>query len=512
MASPDRPPLPGAEALYEHAACGLLLTDRDGTIRRVNQTFCDWVGMERADLLERCRFQDLLTMGGRIFHQTHWAPLLQMQGSVAEVKIDLTHRDGHPVPALLNAVGRDYGGVMFHELAVVAAHDRHAYERELVRTRQRAEQLAQQQGHAQQALALADAQLRLALETADLHVWEVDPATGHRTYAPSVALLLGMDRPQAVTAEQYLGAIDPRDLPAAQAAFSQVMQSSAEVYRSTYRIHGIDGMQRTVRATARALVGDSGRVERITGLIQDITDLSRQRAVAEDRALFAEQMMGIVSHDLRNPLQTILLGSELLEGVCREPRQKTTAGHVKRAAGRAQRMIGDLLDFTMARIGSGLSLAVRSVDVHAVIAEQVNELSLAYPGVLLRHVAEGEGMCQVDADRLCQLVGNLVANATSYGTPGTAVTVTSAVGPENVRISVHNTGPVIPPELLPALFKPMVRGVESTDGLRSVGLGLYIVNEIVIAHHGRMQVTSSAAEGTTFTAILPRQPPEVNPA
>ena len=77
------------EALYENAACGLLVTSLDGTLRRANRTFCRWIGYESSELIDgRRRFADLLTMGGRIFHQTHWAPLLQIQGSVAEVKLD----------------------------------------------------------------------------------------------------------------------------------------------------------------------------------------------------------------------------------------------------------------------------------------------------------------------------------------------------------------------------------------------------------------------------------------
>jgi PAS domain S-box-containing protein len=97
MQSTDRH-LPLADALFEHAACGLVVTDTDGRIVRANATFCEWIGYGAAELTSGISLQDLLTTGGKVFYQTHWAPLLQMQGSVAEVKLSMLHRDGHTVP------------------------------------------------------------------------------------------------------------------------------------------------------------------------------------------------------------------------------------------------------------------------------------------------------------------------------------------------------------------------------------------------------------------------------
>src|ERR1700709_1729000 len=105
----DQRPLPSIPDAFEGAPCGLLATTVDGMIVRVNSTFCGWVGYEAHDLLEKRRIQDLLTIGGKVFHQTHWAPLLQMQRSVAEVKGDIIHREGRTVPMLINAARRRHG-------------------------------------------------------------------------------------------------------------------------------------------------------------------------------------------------------------------------------------------------------------------------------------------------------------------------------------------------------------------------------------------------------------------
>jgi PAS domain S-box-containing protein len=134
-----------AEDLYEHAPCGYLSTLPGGTIVKVNQTFLTWTGYERQNLLGRKRFQELLTPGGRIYHETHYAPLLQMQGTVREIAVDLVCANGQRLPALINSVLRrdSAGQPVLARTTVFNATDRKEYERELLRERQRAEKAAQ---------------------------------------------------------------------------------------------------------------------------------------------------------------------------------------------------------------------------------------------------------------------------------------------------------------------------------------------------------------------------------
>ncbi len=368
-------------------ACGLVLTDPDGLIRRANHAFCAWLGYEREQLVGKLRLQDLLTIGGKIFHQTHWLPLLKMQGSIAEVKLDLVHRDGRASPVVINAVSREHSGVAYHEVAVFVAEDRHRYERELMVARKRAEELLATHLASQEALALADARLRIA---------------------------------------------------------------------------------------------------------------------AEDRARFAEQMIGIVSHDLRNPLTAIKMGMNIL-GTEELPAAKRNriAGHIDASVDRARRLVDDLLDFTQAKIGAGLSVSLRQVDLHEIVADAVSELRLAFPGRTFVHVQHGDGDAQADADRIAQLLGNLAANAVAYGAVDTPVTVTSRTGAGTFSLDVHNAGTPIPAEMLPVIFEPMTRGTVAGTSLRSVGLGLFIVREIVHAHGGQIAATSSSSEGTSFLATFP---------
>ncbi len=126
---------PDADALYDSAPCGLLLARADGGIVRANATVLGWLGYGAAELVGRRTVADLLTTGGRIFQHTHVTPLLQMQGSVAELKLDVICRDGSTLPMLVNILRRKHGGQVFDEFAMVVVRDRHRYEQELLKAR-----------------------------------------------------------------------------------------------------------------------------------------------------------------------------------------------------------------------------------------------------------------------------------------------------------------------------------------------------------------------------------------
>jgi sigma-B regulation protein RsbU (phosphoserine phosphatase) len=229
-------------------------------------------------------------------------------------------------------------------------------------------------------------------------------------------------------------------------------------------------------------------------------------ALEQDRALFAEQMIGIVSHDLRNPLSVVMLSTHVLQkrggDLAEEPAQRMLS-NIVRAGERAQRLIEDLLDFTASRVGQGLRVARKPADLHVVAEKAVEELLPAFPGRAIRHVRAGEGGVDADGHRLAQLLGNLVSNALTYGDPSGTVTVTSTVVDNVAQLTVHNMGAVIPPAVLATMFDPMVRGTIADNSSRSVGLGLFIVRGIAQAHHGNVTVASSIEAGTRFAGTFP---------
>ncbi|MET0981053.1 MAG: HAMP domain-containing sensor histidine kinase, partial [Telluria sp.] len=132
--------LPADDTLYQDAPCGLLLTDAVGTILRANATLCRWLGYSSTALTGKVRIQDFLTVGARLFLQTHCLPILQIQGSVAQLQIDIRDSSGQRTPVLVNIVRRTVDGKVFDEWALVATNERRSYERELLAARRGAEQ------------------------------------------------------------------------------------------------------------------------------------------------------------------------------------------------------------------------------------------------------------------------------------------------------------------------------------------------------------------------------------
>ncbi|MBX5483637.1 MAG: response regulator [Myxococcaceae bacterium] len=238
-----------------------------------------------------------------------------------------------------------------------------------------------------------------------------------------------------------------------------------------------------------------------------LAELKAQAAQLEERADFQQQLVGIVSHDLRNPIGAIQLGasamllrSDLSDG------QKVYLQQIVRAADRAARMVRDLLDFTRLRLGGGIPLQPRSADLRTIADQVVRETQSAHPDRRVDLRVEGQTDGVWDADRIAQLISNLLGNAVAYSPRESTVTVRVTGGAEEATLSVHNHGEPIAPQLLPHLFEPLRRG-EGGGSNRSIGLGLYIVHNIARAHGGHVEVRSTAEEGTTFTVRLPRQPP-----
>jgi sigma-B regulation protein RsbU (phosphoserine phosphatase) len=231
---------------------------------------------------------------------------------------------------------------------------------------------------------------------------------------------------------------------------------------------------------------------------------SELRAAAEDRMLLAEQMVGIVSHDLRNPLSAILMGTSLIGmGEAIPAKKQRVLQNVQSATRRAQRLVEDLLDFTQAPVGNGLTVHMADVDLDELMTSIVDELRLSFPNVEHHPPDNLLGWAYLDADRIHQSLGNLVANAALYGTARKTVRLKCEVTTGELIFSVSNEGEPIPEDMLASMFEPMIRGHQNQNEQHGVGLGLYIVRAIAQGHRGTVDVTSSAENGTCFSVCIP---------
>jgi signal transduction histidine kinase len=223
-----------------------------------------------------------------------------------------------------------------------------------------------------------------------------------------------------------------------------------------------------------------------------------------------ELFLAILGHDLRTPLGAVLMSSEFMlqTGELVEP-HRTLTTRIVSSARRMNQMVGDLLDFTRSRLGSGLPIERQAMDIGKTTLDAVQEMTAAQPASVLQVDTTGDLRGEWDPGRVSQLLANLLGNAVQYGTPKSPIRVTAQGNADEVVLRVHNRGPEIPAAELPALFDPLKRlgsGETPAGHSSNLGLGLYIAERIVVAHGGSIVVESSNEAGTTFTVSLPRRP------
>jgi PAS domain S-box-containing protein len=220
-----------------------------------------------------------------------------------------------------------------------------------------------------------------------------------------------------------------------------------------------------------------------------------------------ELFTGVLAHDLRNPLGAIMNAAQLL--VMREQKnpQSTSLRPLTRIVSsgeRMVRMIEQLLDFTRVRMGKGILIESAAGDMVPLVRHVADEFADAHADRAIVLEDEGETQGSWDHDRLSQVFSNLIGNALSHGEPDSKILVRiDGTRESTVAVSVNNRG-AIPSTLIPQLFEPLISGEPKANPSQGLGLGLFITRHIAEAHGGQVQVTSTDAEGTTFTVSLPR--------
>lgn len=253
----------------------------------------------------------------------------------------------------------------------------------------------------------------------------------------------------------------------------------------------------------------------------DLTDLTRfneaiDQSIAESVGRYtrqtgtsAELFIGILGHDIRNPLGTILMSSEVLVRTGQLTAKQ--AAPITNAAIRIKGIIEQVVDFTRAQADGVMPVQRVPGNLAEQLAKVMQETQVRHPARTLRLECSGDFNGSWDEGRMGQLLSNLLANALLYGAPGSDISVRMWGTPEQVCFSVHNQGDPIPPADLQRIFQPLERGLQhrgddAGPAGQGLGLGLYICREIVRSHDGSLQVDSGPAQGTTFTVTMPRLP------
>jgi signal transduction histidine kinase len=268
---------------------------------------------------------------------------------------------------------------------------------------------------------------------------------------------------------------------------------------------------RALRASVLRLWTKSSGARDLDGMIRFNEAIDEALTEATNR--FVEMMerhrdefLGILGHDLRNPLNAIVMGASTLHAGADDDSIARIADRIMRSATRMDRLISDLLDLSRARLGVGIPIAPTPTDLGAVCHQVISELEAGYPGRALHFKAEGDLGGDRDSARLAQVVSNLVGNAIEHGAKEAPVELVAREDDGGVALEIHNEGAPIPQQEIHTIFEPMRSHGQEEDASPHLGLGLYIADQVVAAHGGSIAVTSNKAEGTTFYVHLPRRP------
>ncbi len=273
-----------------------------------------------------------------------------------------------------------------------------------------------------------------------------------------------------------------------------------------------DGARYLANVVITPVTDASGQLVGFAKITRDLTERKRaeedlaaevnRRSEAEAESQFAQTFIGILGHDLRNPLNAIMMAASLMKRKGNVGDAKTI-DRILSSTQRMTNMVAQLLDLTRSRLAGGIRVEKRPTDLGAVITGIIDELRLVYPSRDIRFDSPTGGSGSWDKDRLAQVVSNLIGNALEHGDPSKPVTVRVSARKDATVLTVHSFGPPIPSELIPVLFDPYRQSAVRSERSKGLGLGLFITQQIVAAHGGSIECRSTDAEGTTFTITLP---------
>jgi signal transduction histidine kinase len=344
---------------------------------------------------------------------------------------------------------------------------------------------------------IEEAAIESVLASAEVGVWQLFADGQSFVVTPVTYPLLGMpDDERPDTSEQWLTRVHPADLDRVAGELERLRSHTGQ-FTLEAQVSAAGADSHWIEIRGRVLRDEAGLFAGACGTVQDVTH-------RKEPEVFRDLLLAALSHDLRDPLTAIQIGTSLLlRREKLEARGTVTAKRVMASAKRISAMVDQVLDFTRLRVRGSLPCNRRLSNLGLIVASVVDEMDLAHPGRQIELEHDGNLDGRWDGDRLTRLVSNLVSNALLHGDAKAPVTVRAVDQGSEALVVVHNRGAPIPAAELATIFDPFRRSARPSTSV-GLGLGLFIAHEIARAHGGKMWATSSAGEGTQFSALLPR--------
>jgi two-component system CheB/CheR fusion protein len=365
---------------------------------------------------------------------------------------------------------------------------------------------------AEALLRESEERFRLAVESAQLGVWDFDPVSGRLDWSPRCKAIFGVPLDMTMSYEAFLQAVHPEDRRRTEELVQHALAQPGGPYISEYRCVWPDGTVRWIAARGEAQfsnVGGTLRAVRMLGTALDITERKRAEEALREANRKRSEFLGVLSHELRNPLAPIRNALYILrhapEGSEHASRAKVI---IERQTNQLTRLVDDLLDITRMSRGK-IRLRRRRVDLTALVRHAVEDHRPVYDP---RHIALSLRVevaplwIDADATRITQTIGNLLQNAVKFTNANGHVAVSvERAGPSRASIRIADDGIGIAPEVLPRIFEPFTQADESLHrSFGGLGLGLALVKELVDRHGGRVEARSQGlGRGSEFTVSLP---------
>jgi PAS domain S-box-containing protein len=483
-----------AEELYEFAPCGYLTTTVDGRIAKVNRTLADWLGYTSAELTAGKRFSDLLSVGGKIFYDTHLNLLLRMQQSVDEIALDLMCKNGAALPALINSrQKRDSNGEpLLNRFTIYNATERRMYERQLLAARDLFHATLSSIGDGVIATDANGTVTFINPVAASLSGWGENTAVGRNI--DEVLHLVREDTDEAI-----------------ENPITHALRTGETVGLENHTVLvAKDGHRLVVDDSASPVRDENGTITGAVLVFRDVSERRKAQRALDDARKELErsnedlsQFAYIASHDLRSPLNTVASLTELL---ARNYGDKLGEGnkllvHVNDAAKRMAKLIEDLLIYATASTNG--EQTKEPVDANRQLGAAVENLRAAIADSGAEIIHEDLPGVEVDGLSLVQIFQNLIGNAIRYRSDkAPRIRIAAMAADDKWLFSCRDNGIGIAPKYHAQIFEPFKR-LHGSE-LPGSGIGLALCKKLVERYRGRIWVESTENEGATFYFTLPR--------